>query len=401
MNWTTKKLDEICEINLGKTPSRSNKSFWDHEKLGKNKWISIADLTKLDQRFIFDSKEYISDKGASLFKPVKAGTLMMSFKLSIGKLAYAGCDIYTNEAIVALPIKNFDEISKEYLYYFLSFYDWDKEAENDIKLKGKTLNKAKLKTIKVSFPVPKIQKEIVSKLDAISAQLEKALNSTKTNIKNAEVLFQSHLTRVFESYKDTYSSTTLGNYYDVRDGTHESPKFYDSGYPLVTSKNLKNGEINFEKVQYICKEDYLSISLRSDVKKGDVLMAMIGTIGNPVVVETESEFAIKNIALFKINNNQSSNFLRYYLSSSYVINKMHKEAKGATQKFVGLGYLRSFPISIPSLDIQIKIVNELENCEKYIKKLLGFYILKLNNLQKLKQSIFQQIFSDFTTGDQN
>ena len=102
MSWKLARLADICEIKLGKTPSRSDKSYWDDEKLGSNIWVSIADLTKLNSRFIADSKEYITDKGASLFKPVKAGTLLMSFKLSIGKVAYANCDLYTNEAIVAL-----------------------------------------------------------------------------------------------------------------------------------------------------------------------------------------------------------------------------------------------------------------------------------------------------------
>ena len=189
MSWEQKRLADICEIKLGKTPSRSDKSYWDEEKAGSNIWVSIADLTNLKSRFIADSKEYITNEGASLFKPVKAGTLLMSFKLSIGKLAYANCDLYTNEAIVALPIKDMSQINSDFLYYYLQYYDWDKETENDIKLKGRTLNKAKLSEIKIPLPPLLIQQKIIVKLDAIFAEIDKATAAAEANAKNAEALF--------------------------------------------------------------------------------------------------------------------------------------------------------------------------------------------------------------------
>lgn len=197
MSWQSKRLADICEIRLGKTPSRNDKSYWDDEKIGSNIWVSIADLTKLRSRFISDSKEYISDKGASLFKHVKAGTLLMSFKLSIGKLAYAQCDLYTNEAIVALPIKDNSLINSDFLYYFLRFYDWDKETENDEKLKGKTLNKAKLNEIKVPLPPLPIQLKIVAKLDAIFSEIDKATVAAEAKVSELTFLRQSVLNLAF------------------------------------------------------------------------------------------------------------------------------------------------------------------------------------------------------------
>ena len=199
MVWELKRLADICEIKLGKTPSRSDKSFWDEEKSGNNIWVSIADLTKLNNRFIDNSKEYISDKGASLFMPVKAGTLLMSFKLSIGKLAYAHCDLYTNEAIVALPIKNKNQINSDFLYYYLLGYDWDRETKNDVKLKGRTLNKAKLNEIKIPIPPLPEQKRIVAKLDKSFAEIDKAIEITKKKKNN------------YISLKSALLSQQLGN----------------------------------------------------------------------------------------------------------------------------------------------------------------------------------------------
>ncbi|NDD67260.1 restriction endonuclease subunit S, partial [bacterium] len=174
MSWEYKNLSEVCSIAIGKTPSRSNKSYWDVEKKTNNVWLSIADISSAKSKTISNSKEYVSDIGASLFKPVVKGTLLMSFKLSLGKLAYAGTDLRTNEAIVALPIKNSMQLLNEFLYYYLSFYDWDKEAGNDIKVKGKTLNKEKLKNIKVPLPPLPTQQTIVAKLDALSEEVTKS-----------------------------------------------------------------------------------------------------------------------------------------------------------------------------------------------------------------------------------
>lgn len=147
---------------------------------------------------------------------------------------------------------------------------------------------------------------------------------------------------------------------DVRDGTHDTPKYISEGYPLITSKNLKNNNIDFDKVNYISKEDYEKINLRSKVDIGDVLFSMIGTIGNPVLIKGQTNYAIKNVALFKDINLINMTFFRFYLETKFVIDKMKKEAKGSTQKFVSLKYLRNFPICYPSLEEQQRIVNRIE-----------------------------------------
>ena len=88
---------------------------------------------------------------------------------------------------------------------------------------------------------------------------------------------------------------------DVRDGTHDSPKYVHDGYPLITSKNLKDGSIDFIDVNLISREDLDAINKRSKVDAGDILMPMIGTIGNPVIADTSCEYAVKNVALIKFH----------------------------------------------------------------------------------------------------
>ena len=182
--------------------------------------------------------------------------------------------------------------------------------------------------------------------------------------------------------------------YDVRDGTHDSPKYVNKGHPLITSKNLKNNQVNYDKVKFISNEDYKHINKRSRVDVGDVLFAMIGTIGNPVVINKEPDFAIKNVALFKPKENQNSNFLRYYLESNKTISKMQSEAKGTTQKFVGLGYLRNFLIPTPPLSEQNQIVETLDKAFKKIDKAIANVERNIQNTEELFRSKTNQIFSN-------
>ena len=124
-----------------------------------------------------DSKEYISDEGASLCKLVPEA-LIVSFKLSLGRLAYTACDLYTNEAIAALYIVDNEVICQDYLYWFLTYFIGI-NAGNDAKVKGKTLNKAKLKEILIPVPSIDEQKQIVDSLDKIFIGIQKHINRCK------------------------------------------------------------------------------------------------------------------------------------------------------------------------------------------------------------------------------
>lgn len=145
---------------------------------------------------------------------------------------------------------------------------------------------------------------------------------------------------------------------DVRDGTHNTPKYVTEGIPLVTSKNLRNGQIDMSNVKYISREDHDAISLRSKVDENDILFAMIGSIGNPVLYKGGYEFSIKNMALFKhIRNGVFMEYVYWWLffSQDYI----KKQASGGVQSFVSLNYLRNYFIPIPPLNEQRRIVSKI------------------------------------------
>ena len=148
-------------------------------------------------RVIYDSKEYISDRAAAECRLVPQGTLLMSFKLSIGKLAFAGVPLYTNEAIAALTVIDPSHLDSEYLYHFLSAVDWKKYAAGNEKVKGVTLNKEKLAVVEVSVPPLAEQKQIIAKLDVINDEVRRLEESLQRQLKAATQLRQSVLEAAF------------------------------------------------------------------------------------------------------------------------------------------------------------------------------------------------------------
>ncbi|GHG74331.1 type I restriction modification enzyme, S subunit [Alishewanella longhuensis] len=157
---------------------------------------------------------------------------------------------------------------------------------------------------------------------------------------------------------------------DVRDGTHDSPKSVDTGIPLVTSKNLVGGKIDFSSCNLISEADHLAISKRSAVDDGDILYAMIGTIGNPVIVEKQIDFSIKNVALFKFSKSSKvfNRFIYHFLNSDLAIRQFESNSRGGTQKFVSLGNIRSLQIPLPPLAEQKRIAAILDKADAIRRK---------------------------------
>ncbi len=186
----------------------------------------------------------------------------------------------------------------------------------------------------------------------------------------------------------------LNDCLDVRDGTHDTPKYVTSGYPLVTSKNLRNGTIDFKGALFISKEDHEAISCRSKVDENDILYAMIGTVGNPVLVRHKDfDFSIKNMALFKhVGDYVFMDYVYWYLYYAQVDMKAY--ASGGVQTFVSLGYLRNYLLPLPPLAEQRRIVAKIEELmplvERYGKAQQALDQLNESLPARLRQSILQE-----------
>lgn len=192
----------------------------------------------------------------------------------------------------------------------------------------------------------------------------------------------------FKGFDDDWEEHRLETVSDVRDGTHDSPTYQSEGHPFVTSKNVKNGFVNYEDVQYISDEDFEEINKRSKVDVNDILMGMIGTIGNLALIRTEPDFAIKNVALIKDTKQVSYLYLYQYLQSKNVEKQLFWGMDGGTQKFLALKKIRELNILIPSEDEQLQIGGFLENLDDIIT----LYQRKFDEIKQLKKFMLQKMF---------
>ena len=176
----------------------------------------------------------------------------------------------------------------------------------------------------------------------------------------------------------------------VRDGTHDSPKRVNKGYKLITSKHIKEYGLDLENAYYISEKDFNKINERSLVEKNDILYSMIGTVGLIHRIDYEPNYAIKNIGLFKLNDEIKSKWLYYYLKSPKMKSYINSLLSGSTQQYITLNKLRNLPIEIPENYIDmIKIINILELLEKKI----NINTHTNNNLYELANKLYKKMFS--------
>lgn len=396
-NWHWTTLENVAKWGAGGTPSRKIPEYY----RGTISWIKTGEL---NDGYIFQSEEHITaeavkNSSAKIFP--KNSVVIAMYGATIGKVGILGIESSMNQACACA-------VCEKNIYFKFLFHYLISQKENFVgKAKGGAQPNISQEIIKkFLIPLPPIgeQKKIVerieslfSKLDAVKSIVQKILDGYE--LRRSAILhkaFTGELTKNFRAENnlslDDWQEKTLGEVSDVRDGTHDSPEFYDSGFPLITSKNLKNGLITGDGIKYICQADYEKINLRSKVDVGDILFAMIGTIGNPVVISEEPNFAIKNVALFKDLKKIDMKFLKFFLESYCTTKKMKLDAKGTTQKFLPLNYLRNFPVVSPSLAEQKEIVRVLDSLLDKEQRTKEIAEKILQEIDLLKKSVLARAF---------
>ena len=192
----------------------------------------------------------------------------------------------------------------------------------------------------------------------------------------------------FKGFKDAWEQRKLNTITDVRDGTHDSPKYVQNGHPFITSKNVGNGFINYDDIQYISDKDYDEINKRSKVDIYDILMGMIGTIGNLALIHEKPDFAIKNVALIKYTGDIDYKFLYQILQSHYITSQLLNSMDGGTQKFIALNKIRELNIPYPIKEEQRQIGSFLEQLDN----LITLHQRKIEKLKQIKKSCLEKMF---------
>ncbi|WP_156830607.1 restriction endonuclease subunit S [Methylobacter marinus] len=288
---------------------------------------------------------------------------------------------------VALFKFNNEKVFNRYIYHFLNSPLAERQFNSNSR--GGTQKFVSLSNIRdLQIPLPPLAEQ-----KRIAAILDKA-DSLRRKRQQAIQLADQFLRAVFlDMFGDPVTNpkgwqiSTFGEIFDVRDGTHDSPKYLHTGYPLITSKNIKNGMLDLRDVNYISQADYDSINKRSKVDVGDVLMPMIGTIGNPVIVNFEPNFAIKNVALIKTNNSKiPPEIVKMLLDGPLLKHAITSLGRGGTQKFLSLGDIRQLKCFIPDTEV----IDKFLLINNKTQKLVGKYLVhnKSNIFESLSQKAF-------------
>ena len=384
--WTVTTLGDAFKTVTGNTPPKGQAHFYGTD-------IPLVKPPELLDGEVCEASDGLTLGGAEVARVAPTGSVLVSCIGNLGKVGLAVRPLAFNQQINAIYP---NPAIAEPRFTFYQALSPQFRAQLDALSGGTTVsivNKSRFNSIEVSLPPLEEQHQIVAVLDEAYEGLARARAHAEANLRDEEELFANCLSEFFDRHSANWTQTVLGDAYDVRDGTHESPSYHPSGRALITSKNLGRDGLHFEKVKFISEKNFESIRKRSEVHQGDVLFAMIGTIGNPIVVDVEPDFAIKNVALFKMKNGRSGEFLRYFLRSKKVVEKMMAEAKGTTQQFVGLGYLRSFPIELPEIPSEAAFVDELTRIDVECRSAEDRYAQKIQDIDTLRQSVLQKAFA--------
>ena len=344
------KLKEIFDLHMGKTPSRNNAKYWNSNEY---KWISIADLSKTE-KYIRDTKEHLSKQAIdeSGIKLIPANTVIMSFKLSIGKTAITAEDMYSNEAIMAFHDKHVVDILPEYLFYMFKFKNWDEGSNKAVM--GKTLNKATLSDVEIDVCSIEKQREIVGILNKIMSILE--------NRENEIVLLDNLVkARFVELFGDPvlnpheWAKLELSDLADLKIGPFGSllhkEDYIEGGHPLVNPSHIVDGRITIDPKLTVSDEKYEELSAYQ-LKVGDVVMGRRGEMGRCAVVEEEGLLCGTGSLLIRPKGKVTADYIQKIISYPTFKKTIEDMAVGQTMPNLNVPIVSGFRIISPPIEVQ-------------------------------------------------
>ena len=381
------RLDEIFDLQMGKTPSRNNPAYWNS---GNNKWISIADISKCD-KYIIDTKEYLSDKAIEEtgISQIPANTVIMSFKLSIGKTAITPEPMFSNEAIMSFRDRHVVELLPEYIYYMFLGKDWDTGTNKAVM--GKTLNKTTLSAIKVKIHSYSAQKKIVKRLDKVS----RIIADRKQELEKLDELIKARFVELFGDETNPYGwpIVNVQDVASVQVGVVIKPAQYytdaESGVRAFRSLNI--GPMHIKDTDWVYfSEEGNKKNEKSILKENDLLIVRSGAPGTACVV-TKDYAGCNAIDIIIARPNMSEvnpYYLCAYTNLPHGKRQINAGTGGAAQQHFNVGKYNKLQLMLPPLDKQNEFVYFIEKVDR-----LKVNIQKsLDETQVLFDSLMQKYF---------
>ena len=389
-DWNVITLGDYAQIFRGGSP-RPIQAFLTTSDQGIN-WIKIGDV-RAGEKFIETTEEKIIPEGVSRSRMVYKGDLILSNSMSYGRPYIMNIEGCIHDGW--LVIQKYDRLfNREYLYYALSS-DLTMRQYVAMAAGSSVQNLNKEKVSKVVLPCPKISEqkkiaEVLSSIDALIVDLEKLIRKKK-NIRQGTM--QRVLTgkNRLQGFSSEWKDTTLGNICDIKDGTHQTPHYVESGIPFYSVETVTNDD--FTHVKYISLEEHERLTSSYKIENGDVLMTRIGSIGKGKYVDwnPNASFYV-SLALLKFRGNKPlANFIALLTGTE----EFQKEAELHSLQFaipmkINLGQISDIRVRIPAEESEIKaIITMLNDMGSEIKRLEQ----KLNKYKLLKQGMMEELLT--------
>lgn len=355
-------LEELFDLQMGKTPSRNNFNYWN---TNDNKWVSISDLSQ-SGRYIHETKEYISDDAIaeSGIKVIPANTVIMSFKLSIGKVAITKEEMYSNEAIMAFHDKHTTELLPEYIYYLFRNKDWSIGTNKAVM--GKTLNKATLSQMKISVCSIQKQREIVSVLNKVS----EIIDNMKDQIFALDELIKSRFVEMFGDPVNNpfeWKKVSLSELAEIKIGPFGSllhkDDYIEDGHPLVNPSHIKDGKIITDNKLTISDEKFDEMAAYH-LKIGDVVMGRRGEMGRCAVVTEDGLLCGTGSLLIRSKGEITADYIQKIISFPSFKKIIEDMAVGQTMPNLNVPIVSNFKIIKPPIGVQHKYYSFVHQIDK-------------------------------------
>lgn len=382
------RLDEIFDLQMGKTPSRNNADYWTD---GQYDWVSIADLGSY-QKYVEDTKERISALAVqeSGIKSVPANTVIMSFKLSLGKTAITQEPVYTNEAIMAfIPTEKY-VVLPDYFYYLFSAKDWIKGTNRAVM--GTTLNKATLGAVSITVPPIDEQHKIAAVLDKVSDLIAKRQQQLDKLDEAVKARFVDIFGEPDENPKH-WQEDELSHHLKVIGGyAFKSDGFTGEGIPVLRIGNINSG--HFLPVNMVYWPDDLALA-RYKVFPGDLVMSLTGTVGkddygNVCILGADYDEYYLNQRNAKLSIEKSLN--KCYFSELLKFPRIKKRltgiSRGIRQANISNKDILTLRVPMPPIELQEQFAAFVEQTEK--TKIIISH--SLEKLETLKKALMQEYF---------
>ena len=363
----------------GGTPSRARSEFWDG---GTIPWIKIGNIK---EKYVREADEFITEEGlaGSSAKMLSRGTILYTIFATLGEVGILEMDACTNQAIAGITLKDQSDVLIDYLYYYFK----SKKAYVNRLGRGvaqNNINMAILRSFEIPLPTLIVQQEIVTTLDKVSSVIE----LYKQQLQKLDELVKARFVEMFGDCKSMVSMNELCSI--ITDGTHQPPRFQESGIPFIFVSNLVGNVVTYNAEKFISEDTYAELYKRTPIEIGDLLLSTVGSYGHPAVVTEDRKFLFqRHIAYLKPRHNMVNSF---YLHSALLApdgqRQIEEKVKGIAQKTLNLSEIKKIVVPLPTIEEQNQFeqfVNRVDKSKVAVQK-------SLDEAQLLFDSLMQQYF---------